>query len=351
MMNRIVAYIKVYDLENRVSVEMQKRLIDRYCRKAGISYEHIYADVGVKTRKTSDLWKASQLGYTSRKGEPMYPEWENMVFQILNGHIKTILVDSEIRLCGNVAQQKAFKSICQRFNVEIIEVSADVPPNEGVMPRVAIYHFTDISKKRPSIVIKDMDQLYNFASHYEWEVNHIYLDLSLKLSEREEFFKLLERLDKYDVLIVKSLYHINLNMMTFFSSIQRIINKGVRIISMEEGELNMFSYHDWKDRKLSVAVYDRHRSLSEQEYSEIMQERFHVFVECKTRGWTISNVYIDKMDNRSQSNLQRMIKESWQYDLVMVDTFGKIGDRINLLYKFKNKIRKPVFSLQEGGIC
>lgn len=350
-MKRTIAYIRVHDSKDRVSEQIQKNLINKYCESMGILCDAFYSDVGIQRRKTSDLWRANCLGFASRRGMVMYPEWEKMLLEVQNGNIKVILVDSRTRLQGNTTLSKVFNDTCLEHNVEVVEVSADVPPNSDVMPRVAIYHFTEISNKRSSIVIRDIDQLYRFTSHHGWEVNHTYLDLSLKLSERKEFSQLLKNLDRYDILIVKSLYHINLNMMTFFSSIQTIVQNGVRIISMEEGELNMFSYHDWKERRLSVAIYDRHRSLSEQEYSEIIQERLRIFVECKTKGWVISKIYIDEMGNREQCNLQRMVKESEQYDMVLVDTFGKIGDRVNLLYKFKNKIEKPIFSLQEGGIC
>lgn len=68
------------------------------------------------------------------------------------------------------------------------------------MNKVAIYHFTDKSNKRPIVNEKQMTFLRDFASGYG-TIEKEYLDKSLKKCEQEEKEKLIREIGEYDILV------------------------------------------------------------------------------------------------------------------------------------------------------
>lgn len=225
------------------------------------------------------------------------------------------------------------------------------------MNKVAIYHFTDGSEKRPIVNEKQMIALREFASHYGTVVKE-YLDKSLKKGEQEEKKKLFQEIGKYNRLITKDFYHIAKNTGTCIGIMQKFFSIGVKIYSMEDGsftftetpfdqELNIAVYHSkYADNAPSAEGRKRGNSITVQTQIEIIK----LFVKTKTR-WKIIDVYVDETEGQSddkQKNLLQLIENKNKYDLVLCKDFNRIHWRTAKFCERRNKMGLDIYSLKEG---
>ena len=80
------------------------------------------------------------------------------------------------------------------------------------------------------------------------------------MGKKIKFDELMKNLHQYDVLVVKSLYHININMVVCWGYIRRILDAGVELVSLDEGILTVLDDREWFEKNLKVAIYDRSRT-------------------------------------------------------------------------------------------
>lgn len=225
------------------------------------------------------------------------------------------------------------------------------------MNKVAIYHFTDKSQKRPIVNEKQMALLRSFASEYG-TIEKEYIDRSLKKCEQEEKKKLIQEIGEYDILVTKDFYHISKNTGTCIGVLQRFLSVGVRTHSIEDGsfvftdvpfnkELNVAIYHSkYIDNTPSANKWKRGNEITVQTQLEIMG----LFIKQKTK-WKITGIYVDEAQGQSdakQVNLLELIKNSEKYDLVLCKNFNNIHWRTAKFCKRRNDMKLDIYSLREG---
>lgn len=351
---KTVGYIRSFN-NSQISCDTQKRFIESYCMDNDIMIDGLFSDMNFrKNRKTDEFLRAAKIGIKPQKCTRVFEAWENLMTQIMEGNIGCILVDTKLRLYDGQGQRQALERICFEYKVNIIEVGGYQPTGCGALPKLLIYHYSIEPESRTSITLNDVDALYEFASQRlgRWEAAALYLDLNS--SNRTQFEKMMERAD-CGLILVKSLFHIKRKMMPFLSTAKDLNKRDVRIVSVEEGSLNFVSdkEKDWRSQPLRVAIYDRQRSTYEEENNKIQIDKFKAFVNCYTAGWSIENIFIDRLENESrQEELSELVKKAGYgvYDIVLIDTFGKIGDTAIWLARVMKQLDIPIYSLREGGL-
>lgn len=345
---KIVGYVKTH-LSTKVG-DIQESMILKYCNQEGILCDKIYRDDGYSKTKVNDMWRGERIGISVSRHCHSHAQWEKMLMKVMDGEISTILVDNKIRLYSNAEQKQAFEKICNQYQVTVIEVSTESEPGVNVK-KVAVYHFTNLAERRPTIVLNDMDRLYEYASrHKSWEVEHLYLDFSLNKCEQIHLSELVSNLDQYDIVLVKSFYHINKKMMSFWKQLQKFRAVGISVVSLEEGELVSYAKNELFEKSLKIAIYDKARSPMEERTQELLIDRIRVFVKHKAKNWHIVKVYTDSARKDDRKQLYKLMEEIDQFDLILMDTYGKVHEGTNQFYKFKCKVNLPLYSLREGGV-
>lgn len=225
------------------------------------------------------------------------------------------------------------------------------------MNKVAIYHFTDKSVKRPIVNEKQMALLRDFAKKYG-TIEREYLDKTLKKCEQKEKRKLIQEIGEFDVLVTKDFYHISKNTGTCIELLQQFLAQGVQTYSMEDGcftftdvpfdeKLNVVLYHSkYVDNTQSANKWKRGNEITVQTQIEIMK----LFIKQKTQ-WKIADIYVDEAKGQSddkQVNLLEMIRNSKKYDLVLCKNFNNIHWRTAKFCKRRNDMKLDIFSLREG---
>lgn len=225
------------------------------------------------------------------------------------------------------------------------------------MNKVAIYHFTDKSEKRPLINEKQLIALREFASIYGILVKE-YLDKSLKKCEQNEKRALIEAIADYDVLVTKDFYHIAVNTGACISLMQKFLMMGVETYSMEDGrfvfsdipfdkELNVAIYHaKYEDNTPSAQLQKKGNCITAQTQVDVLR----LFAKKKT-NWNVVEAYIDEakgQSNDKQKNLLELIKNRKKFDLVLCKDFNVIHWRTAKFCKRRNELQLDIYSIKEG---
>lgn len=345
---KIVGYIRTYN-NSQQSKDMQIRMIKRYALNHGIVCSKVYSDQGfVKNRNVENQRIADFIGISNAKWNPVFPKWEELIIDIKKGQISTILVDTVLRLYSGTKQRVAIMAACEQYEVQIIEVG-DYMPAKIEKPQLVIYHYTVKPEARTCIALNDVDDLYKYASqHFSgWEVA-LFLDLS---DSRRKYIERITELTNC-MILVKSYYHIKRHTLPFITMLRKLADNGVEVISTLEGKIALLNEKDsiLRSKPLKVAIYDHIRLVHEEKIKKVQIEKFKVFINCKTNKWSISDFYIDGLKSKQQTELYRLIADRGKYDVVLIDTFGKIADTINCFTDFLSKINKPLYSLKEGEV-
>lgn len=345
----IVGYIRTFQsLES--ACDVQESLIQRYCAENLITCERFFRDVGYsKIRHAGARWKAERIGLDAKSWLHTFEAWEDMLLGVVDGEIGCILVDTKARLFDGAEQREVVERLCKQYDVHIIEVSGGNPIGTSALMKVAVYHYPVQFGARTCILLNDIDALYNYASHRKrWEVASLFLDLSS--NNRENFAHMLE-MAKCDIVLVKNFFHVKRHTSAFIGAVKQFYKKGIRLVSMDEGELNISDKEcvDLMKQPLKVAVYDHHKSEYQEETEKLQIEKFQAFVKYKTNGWTIRNIYIDGIRSGTKEELKRLIHDAEKYDIVLLDSFDKFGETIKFT-KIMKKLNIPVYSLKEG-VC
>jgi len=345
----IVGYIRTFQSLESVC-DVQESLIRRYCDENAISFGRIFRDVGYsKRRHTDDRWKAKKIGLDTKSRLHTFAAWEDMLLGVIDGEIGCILVDTQARLFDGAEQKQVLERLCVDYDVTIIEVANAFPPDSAAAVGATIYHYPVQFGARTCILLNDIDALYNYASHRKrWEVASLFLDLSP--NNREGFAHMLE-IAKCDIVLVKNFFHVKRHTSSFVGVVKQLHKKGIRLVSMDEGELNISDKEcvDLMKQPLKAAVYDWHKSEYQEETEKLQMEKFQAFVKYKTNGWTIRNIYIDGIRSGTKEELQRLIHNVEKYDIVLLDSFDKFGETIKFT-KIMKELNIPVYSLKEG-VC
>lgn len=214
----------------------------------------------------------------------------------------------------------------------------------------AIYHFTDKSKKRPVVCEKQIKELKAFAASMGVDVQEVYLDKTLVVSEQKEFERLLNECEKYEALVTKDFYHISKNTMACMNLMKEFRDNGVTIYSIENGT---FSFEEVPvDKPLRVVSYT-HADASIRNVNNLVSVQndiYSLFVKKKT-NWAMGTHYADiciMQNDKEQEELREMIKRKDEFDIIIVNNLNDIHWRTSKFCKIREALGKDIYSLQDG---
>lgn len=318
------------------SIEVQRELILNYCE-----LHNLHVKLYIEDIENSNYDKPKLLTHI----------WKRLYHDIDIGLIKTILVDTKIRLYKAERQTLDFFKLCHNKQVKIIEVGLFDPPDSSECKNVAIYHFTNRSQKRPSIVLETVDTIYTFSSsHKGWKVKGIFVDDTLIKTNQEQYKALLHKIDRFDILLSLDFYHIETKTTTFWNTVIPMLRKGMEIVSIKNGKFTFLEDDAWLKKELKVAIYYR-KSNAVKYDDDFRVEILSLFITLKT-VWTLVETYVDTMSSyySKQPKLMELLDHIQEYDLVLVNTFNDINIRTAMFMKIKHTMHIPIYSLKEGGI-
>ena len=339
------------------SCKKQKELILQYCNLQGLKSEEIFCDYRVEKR-TQVKAKILQEEFgiiKSFKGEKCFPEWDKMLALIKAGKVQEIIVESVARIYTTKCQYEGLLQICEITRTKIIEVcnrelNMKKRNNET---RVAIYHFTDSKMKRPVIMERELDKMYEFIMRQEdWKVTGVYMDYSLKKSNQIAYNQFRNNVELYDVLVTSDFYHIETKTGTFLSELKYLNSHNIAVESVIDGKIEVKDEETLFGCSLKVAVYHSKFCEAEERTIELQIEIFKNFIMHKTK-WVLEDIYVDKCKKQrdgEQKELLRLISNCDKYNLVLVKGFSKFHWRTAMLAKRRMAMQLPIYSLQEGYI-
>lgn len=348
-MREVVGYIKG---TCESSIKVQKRMLIKFADQTHLDISRFFCDRNPRKRCIEDVEKAQKLGLSGcYRQEQMFPAWESMLAQILNGNIAMILVDSKIRLA---VSQKAFSylmKVCEDLGVQICEVKF-ASFQEGTIPEpeAIVYHFTNSVFKRSCVVGKDVDRIYGWAYDHQVDIQGLYLDFTLKESEKKQKSCMLEEVEKYKVLLLMDFYHLEVKTDMFIRQVKELWRKGVEVVGIRDGRIKDMNSSLLK-KEMKVAVYMDDNIQKSNGRQEILDKIFYAFVKYKT-NWTIIHVYKNKINGEmhKSSEFINLVEDNGKFDAVIVDSMSTIAYRTAKFIHRMKELNRPVFSLKEGGV-
>lgn len=225
------------------------------------------------------------------------------------------------------------------------------------MKKAAIYHFTDRSEKRPKVYKNQIKILKTFAAYKDLSVEAIFCDTSRLRYEREEFDRFIANADQYEALLVKDLYHINMNTKECFRIIRNLLEKGLSVYTLENG-----CFHSSDNPKkllseaLNVATYNciqgRHARDNIESLINVDDEILRLFAKSNTH-WRIIDQCHDvsiRQVGGDQVQLLKLIANKREYDLLLVNNVNDIHWRTCNFTRIREILGLNIYSLQDGYI-
>lgn len=225
-------------------------------------------------------------------------------------------------------------------------------PREYSSNKTAIYHFTDVSAKKPKIYTDQIKALEIFAGSIGLSIASIYCDKTLRRCDQTEFDRFIADADQYDALVVKDLYHISKNTKQCFRIVRELQEKGISIYTLENGCFPSGDQQGPLSEQLKVATYNciqgRHKDIGA--ILDIENEILRFFAKSKT-SWEIKDQYHDVSIHQvdgDQYQLQKLIACKDKYDLVLIHNVNDIHWRTSKFTKIREALGLSIYSLQEG---
>ena len=100
--------------------------------------------------------------------------------------------------------------------------------------RVAVYHLS-LDPVRSGCIELQMKILRSFAERKSWNIVKEYIELTNLKSKKESEQKLIEEADQFDIVLVKNAYYFSRETSSFLALRNKLLKKGVRIYSLNEG--------------------------------------------------------------------------------------------------------------------
>lgn len=216
--------------------------------------------------------------------------------------------------------------------------------------KAAIYHFTDVSDKRPETYKKQLRELESFASSLGFDDADVFCDMSLNVSEHTEWDRFIMNKSDYEVLIIKSFYHLSKNTGRCFELLKNLKEDGIKVYTLDNGT---FSWDDPPlDKKLRIATYFCYcgSASEEKEIIPVKNDIFSLFVKKKT-SWDIKDRYQDRSLHQidgEQVNIKDLIYNRKKYDILLVHNLCDLHWRTSNFCKIRESLQMDIYSLQEG---
>ncbi len=342
----IVGYIRSYT-NSEATFNIQTNMIHTYCKRNGLICEKIYRDIApLHIRKITNIEQILSLNLATKQLRDDFPEWLQMILRIANNEISCILVDTKLRLFCNEKQKESLEQLCKEHQVVITEVNSSNHPSEAMFS-TAVYHFTNHPYKRPVVALKDIDNLYQYASQLtkSWEVG-LYLELE---TIGKKSLRYIKDNQKINTVVVKRLFHINRKVLPVIDLARK--HSHMNLVSLEEGIFKVCSSpnNPLLNKKLRVLIYNRYLSTHEKDFSSLQIDIYKAFIRLKT-NWHIVNIYTDDTFGKKQGNYFPLTQITEGYDVILVDSFQKFDTNIHGLKKLLQHVNKPIYSIKEGEI-
>ncbi len=348
----VVGYIRSYD-NNSHSLQMQQDMIIRYCEENGLAAEQILCDEHSRKPRSRRLAnELASLGYHERyKGEWAFTEFDNLVLMIAAGTVKTIITDFHIRLRVNSTYDSFFMELCRKHQVSIIEAGSYPPEDVDCTARAAIYHDTNKSAVRPIYTVKDFDALYTAAHQNGWAVVSAMIDDCRNKNGRGKFSLLKENLDRYDIIISKALFNIDIKTGQFIQTLLYFRNLNVRLFTLSMGETTIYTEENIREKKMKAVFYDSFSTTNDE--MTLLREIINAFVRHKT-NWELVWAYYEghrvKKDEE-QKILNDILKCQGSFDMLIVKSFNRVNARTARLEQVLSNLSKDkaIYSIEEGA--
>ena len=336
--------------------DYQAMLIRRYAQINGLGDPEMVVDRRLLPRRNQmDIERAVKLGMIPKKNTGFFRAWEEMLLEAQAGRIGTIIVDRRERLYRVISDKTLLERIVTEHTIRILEVENIDWPDENRPVNVAVYHFfvpsTRGSEMRSMPLLNDLGDFYEeAAAHENWKIIGLYIDSWAY--RRVEFPKLMQRTD-VKVIICKFFYHMNRKVLAFLQIVRELNEKGTSLVSTEEGEIH---YHPackskapFYRKKLKVAAYNCFGSDYEMQTGSITRRKFELFCKFLTTKSVKMDYFEEDLNTRSLgSEFERLTKRARRYDLILIDSFTRLGESVNELMKCLQRVGIPVCSLKEG---
>lgn len=212
--------------------------------------------------------------------------------------------------------------------------------------KAAVYHFTNVSERRPSIYKKELERLKGFAHDIGFQEVDVFVDKTLRKCDQMQLEKLMEEVHAYKALILKDFYHLRKNTGTCMPELMRLSKAGIEIHTLEDGS---FSFEKPPvDQNLKTAIY--YCGLEIVGHTQELQYAImDLFIKEKT-DWNVVRRYADMKGNKcdgNQKELQELIRDKDQYDIILVQSFDDINGRTSKFCKIRHLLQKGIYSMHD----
>lgn len=159
-----------------------------------------------------------------------YTESTEMINQLAEAGIKGIILSNGEVLDGYFLNRE--------FNEEMTSIfeQADIynPAYKIRGTRVAIYHLS-LDPIRSGCIELQMKILRSFSKRKNWSITKEYIELTNIKGKKEQEKLLLKEAGEFDIVLVKNAYYFSRETSSFLTLRNKLLEKGVRIFSLNEG--------------------------------------------------------------------------------------------------------------------
>lgn len=178
-------------------------------REKDVEYVYIPGMEGLSRKHTTFLEMTNQLREAGIKGIVL-PHGE-----LLDGYHLDSVFNEEMISCFE--RIETHRQIC-----------------ENRKKRVAIYHLS-LDPIRSGCIELQMKILRSFANRKGWTITKEYIELTNIKDKKEQEKLLLEEAEEFDIVLVKNAYYFSRETSSFLTLRNKLLEKGVRIFSLNEG--------------------------------------------------------------------------------------------------------------------
>ena len=345
-----VGYVRTYD-SNVASVRVQSDFISRYATHKNLTCNTIYTDNGFfydNNGSSKYREEAENLGIHTYRGNAVFKGWQSLLTDVLEGRIGCILVDTKFRLYNVSRRRDAVIDLLNKHQVEIIEVGNSLDVSEpNIKDKATVCYLSSIGKKgfRTRITLCGVDELYEYTNISLGKEVACLLLSNTELDIKDNIHT--------NTIVVRAFYHLNRHTAMVVDTIRRLNNLGTRVMSMTEGQMLVGDEVDDMLIKGNqrVVIYDRSLSTSDNELMDIRMDRLKAFVDYVAAGWKLVGCYNDKSaDNQDRLEIYNLEQNVDSYDVILVESIARLFKDTSRFAEFMSKVRKPVYSLTEGGV-
>lgn len=213
-----------------------------------------------------------------------------------------------------------------------------------------IYHFS--AKPDSRVCRKHIAEIIEYADRQGEYIQQIYLDSSLKQSEKTEYKKMMKEAGRFKRLYIRDLFHLNKWTLKALADVKYLQEKGVIVNTMNSGTVMIDTETSEYEAPKNVLFYHSKVSGSDERKYQTQLEIVELFCREKTK-WKITDTLYDESEKASvdsQPKLWELGDISDRYDLVIVQSFSRLDLRTARFEKIIKMLNADIFSLQEGLI-